>query len=249
MAKSSSGPQSGKVVALAIRPARKAPMLSVTSVEAINGTGLVGDVHADDLSPRQILLASFQAYEDLGLPSHSLRENLLVDFDTSLLTSGTVLQIGAQVRLWLTFQCEACGHLNVHRAALSRDIGSRRGVLARVLEGGAIRTGDQVRVLGALLPEWSDDWRHRVARVLNEVPSGEVIEYKQLARLAGVPTSYCRVFPRFAKTLGPAIARKAIPMTAKSTKPRWRGDSFFNLLSVVGHPTKNATLPNQTIIG
>jgi len=247
MAIPTSGSVLGQVAALAIRPVRKAPPCSVQSVEAISGKGLANDSHADALSPRQVLIASSQAYADLDLPAHSLRENLLVDCDTSALVSGTVLQIGERVRLWLTFQCEACGHLNVHNKSLSRDIGNRRGVLARVLEGGLIRAGDHVRVLGQFLPEWSDDWRLRIARVLNAVPQNAVIEYRQLARLAGVPSSYCRVFPRFIRTLGPAAVRKAIPGTAKSSKPRWQGESIFDVQPDEEQAAENMTTINQTI--
>lgn len=228
MATSVSGTLLGQVFALAIRPARKAEPIAVASVDAVGGRGLIGDIHADQLSPRQILLASRQTYEHLDLPFNSLRENLQVDFDTSVLKSGTVLQIGNHVRLWLTFQCEACGHLNVHRTALSRDIGPHRGMLARVLTGGTIKAGDTVYAMGRFLPEWSDDWRLRVARVMHSVPASSVIEYRQLARLAGVPSSYCRVFPRFLKTLGVGAASKAISLSTKSNKPRWKGEAFFD---------------------
>jgi MOSC domain-containing protein YiiM len=249
MAIPTSGSVLGQVVALAIRPVRKAPPCPVESVEAISGKGLANDSHADALSPRQILIASSRAYGDLDLAVHSLRENLLVDLDTSSLVSGTVLQIGEHVRLWLTFQCEACGHLNVHSKSLSRDIGDRRGILARVLEGGVIRAGDHVRVLGQFLPEWSDDWRLRIARVLNAVPQNAVIEYRQLARLAGVPSSYCRVFPRFIKTLGPAAVRKAVPGTAKSNKPRWQGEDFFDIQLSEEPASEHMTIINHTILG
>ena len=228
MATPTLGTALGQVIALTVRPARKAIPLAVGSVEAICGQGLAGDMHADALSPRHILLASRQVYEDLALPFNSLRENLLIDFDTAELASGTVLQIGEDVRIWLTFQCEACGHLNMRRPALSRDIGTRRGVLARVLTGGIIKHGDAIYTLGVLMPEWSNDWRHRVSRILSAVPEDAVIEYLQLARLAGVPSSYCRVFPRIARTLDAAMARKAVPLNGKSDKRRWQGEALFD---------------------
>lgn len=227
MATSVTGTVLGKVSSLAIRSARRSEPVRVDSVEAITSRGLKGDIHEDPLSPRQVLLASEQAYDDFDLPFNGLRENLQVDFDTSFLTSGTVLKIGNDALLWLTFQCEACGHLNIHRESLSRAIGARRGMLARVLAGGVIKVGDTVHAVGQFLPDWSDDWRLRVARVVNSVPAKAVIEYRQLARLAGVPSSYCRVFPRFLKTLGTDAACKAVSLSAKSTKPRWHGEAFF----------------------
>src|SRR5476649_973565 len=101
-------------------------------------------MYADPLSMRQILLAEAGAYDDLRLPPLALRENLRVNFDTSRLSSGTVLCIGQHVLLWLTFQCEACGQLNTHQGGLSKAIGVRRGMLARVIRGGLIQSGDAV---------------------------------------------------------------------------------------------------------
>jgi uroporphyrinogen-III synthase len=44
-----------------------------------------------------------------------------------------VLRVGAEVLLRLMFQCEPCGTLDRVQAGLSGRIGTRRGVLARVL--------------------------------------------------------------------------------------------------------------------
>lgn len=219
----------GHVKALAVRRSRKESPSTVAVAEAITGLGLSEDMHSDPLSLRQILLVGERAYEDLGLPPLALRENILLDFDTSNLSSGTVLRIGQDVLLWLTFQCEACGHLNSHHSGLSKVIGARRGMLARVLNGGWIRTGDAVRNLGQLLPKWPDDWRERVRMVLDAVPLTDVIEYKQLARLAGVPSSYCRVFPRVTREFGKSYSNKAVSVQSKTPKSRWQGASLFDL--------------------
>jgi hypothetical protein len=219
----------GHVKALAIRRSRKDSPRTVAVAQAITGCGLSEDMHSDPLSLRQILLVGQGAYEDLGLPPLALRENILLDFDTSSLSSGTVLRVGQDVLLWLTFQCEACGHLNSHHGGLSKVIGMRRGILARVINGGQIRAGDAVRNLGQLLPKWSDDWRERVRTVLDAVPSTEVIEYKQLARVAGVPSSYCRVFPRVTREFGKSYFNKAVSVQSKTPKSRWLGASLFEL--------------------
>ena len=189
-----------------------------------------GDVNADARSPRHVLLASAAVYEELSLPPQSLRENLLVDFDTSQLMSGTVLQVGGEVLLRLMFQCEACGQLDMHQPGLSRKIGMRRGMLARVIAGGIVHQGDQIRDLGRLLPAWSDDWRDRLAQVLDAVPADAVIEYKHLARLAGVQSSYCRAFPRLIANLGARYAGKAVASTSATAHPRWEGAGLFDHL-------------------
>jgi MOSC domain-containing protein YiiM len=216
-----------KLVTLAIRPANSATSMSAASVRAIAGTGLAGDRHADPQSPRQVLLASASVYAELSLPAHALGENLLVDLDTAQLRSGTVLQVGESVLLRLMFQCEACGYLDARGPGLSARIGNRRGILARVLAGGELRPGDRIRALDCLLPGWPDDWRERVAQVLRAVPEGRVVSYAQLARLAGVQSTYCRAFPRVIRSLGAEYAGKAVPAQAALELPCWDAAGLF----------------------
>jgi hypothetical protein len=217
----------GRIEALALRASLAAPPARVERVRAIAGVGLDGDVYADPLSPRQLLLAGTDAYAAFALPPHALRENLLLDVDTSRLASGTILQVGRDVRLRLMFQCEACGHLEAQRPGLSTRIGTRRGMLARVLCGGEMRSGDPVRVVDPPLPAWSDDWRERIAQVLDACPPASVITYKRLAQLAGVASSYCRAFPGTIARLGPRYAGKAVPSQSNVALPRWDGRDLF----------------------
>ena len=218
----------GRIEALALRPSLAAPPERVDGVCAIAFQGLEGDVHADPLSPRQLLLVGTDAYDAFALPPHTLRENLLVDVDTSRLVSGTVLQVGDSVLLRLMFQCEACGHLDAHQPGLSTRIGTRRGMLARVLRGGEIRAGDRIRMAGTPLPAWSDDWRERIVHVLDTLPPASVITYKRLAQLAGVASSYCRAFPGMIARLGPRYAGKAVPSQSDVALPRWDGHGLFD---------------------
>jgi hypothetical protein len=222
----------GRVGALTLRTRRSAAPQALASADALAGTGLAQDVHADPLSPRQMLLAGADVYADLALPPFALHENLLLDLDTGVdaarLRSGAVLQVGSDVRLRLMFQCEACGQLDAHRPGLARAVGPRRGILARVLAGGTMRVGDPVRYLGPLLPAWPDDWKPRVLRVLEAVPPGTVVTYAQLARLAGIQSSYCRAMPGMLRRLGPAYVDKVVAQGAQSAVPRWTGEGLFD---------------------
>jgi hypothetical protein len=216
----------GYVEALAIRaPGTRTPA-AVDGVRALAGHGLEGDKHADPLSPRQVLLASAAAYADFQLPARALGENLLVDLDTAQLRSGTVLRVGDEVLLRLMFQCEACGHLDTYQHGVAARIGQRRGMLARVLAGGIVRSGDRVIDAGGALPAWSDDWRERVAQVLRAVPDGMVVTYAQLAHLAGIQSTYCRAFPRLLKNL--ALADKAMSAQAAAGRRCWDGHGLFD---------------------
>jgi len=207
------------------------------------GAGIDGDRHRDPASPRQLLLASSATYADLNLAPHALRENLLLDTPIDALPSGTVLQIGDQAQVRLMFACEACGRLDLHGAHVAARIGARRGVLARVVQGGAICTGDTVRDLGPLLSAWSDDWHERVAQVIDAMPRDTLIDYALLARLAGIQSTYCRAFPRFLASLGPAYAARAVPARTISHLPRWDGRGLFDAVM----PTPVSVQPSPLV--
>lgn len=219
--------QIGTVLAVAVRSAGTDAPARREHVQAVAGTGLAGDIHADPRSPRQLLLAGARAYASLSLPPHALRENLLLDLDTAGMASGTVLGIGRETSLRLCFPCEACASLDKQLPGLARAIGDRRGMLARVLGGGEIRVGDPVSLLDERLPALPEDWRERVMQVLEAVPAGQLIGYADLARVAGVQSSYCRAFPRLLARLGPAYAAKAMPARAGAGLPRWDGVGYY----------------------
>jgi hypothetical protein len=217
----------GRIEALNVRATLHDLPRSVGSARAVAGLGLEGDIHSHPLSLRQLLLAGSSTYRSLELPAQTLRENLLLTVETSGMKSGTVLAVGDSALLWLTFQCEACGHLNDHVHGMTKTIGNERGMLARVLHGGEIAVGDVVRDLGRRMPAWSDDWKRRVVKILDLMPQNAVIEYKQLAWLAGIAPSYCRVFPRFLRGLGQSYDGRAVSMTDRTTTPRWQGEGLY----------------------
>ncbi|MGF6272528.1 hypothetical protein ABIB38_000884 [Massilia sp. UYP11] len=216
---------------LSIRPAGAPAPVRVDAMCLVAGSGAAGDRHLDPLSPRQLLLASSASYAALALAPQALRENLLLDDDIDHLPSGTVLRIGAEAQVRLMFACEACARLDGHGERLAARIGTRRGVLARVVAAGIIHPGDPVRDLGQRFPSWADDWRLRVRQVLDAVAPGAVVEYAQLARLAGIQSSYCRAFPRLLRALGPAYAQKAIAARSVVPQARWAGAGLFDAVT------------------
>ncbi|TFW16810.1 MOSC domain-containing protein [Duganella callida] len=208
----------GIVDTIYVKPTVRSPFRPVDAAEAVEGLGFSNDVHQDRASPRQLLLASAAAYTELNLPEHILRENLRITADTSRLHSGQLLRIGESVTLALTFQCEACGRLGPGVAGTAKN---RRGMLARVVKGGTVRKHDPIFCVGTSAVTWSDNWQDRVEQVLRSVPDGFVIEFSQIARLAGIQSSYCRAFPALLKRLAPCQAQKAVP--ANGPGLRWAG--------------------------
>ena len=217
----------GYVREIWLRPDRNSEPVSVVTSEAVEGHGLADDCHADAFSPRQLLIADDSAYESLSLPSGSLRENLRIGSDIQL-QPGMVISVGASAVLWLTFACEVCSRLNNRRSGLMKEVGNQRGVLARVLVGGNITVGDAVNLTGAIARKWPASWRQRIAEVLSSVPDGHVVEYGHMARLAGVPRSYCRVFPRTLRDMPGVQAHKAVSSGESPERPRWSGHDLFS---------------------
>lgn len=219
----------GSLKALRLRSPGSPGPQSVQEAVAVAHEGLSGDRHAGTHSPRQMLIAEERVYGELDLPAFSLRESLLIDFPTNELRSGSLLRIGADVVLWITFQCEPCARLERHQPGLAKALKRRRGVLARVLEGGTLRVGDLVGLSPSPIPPMSDDWKLRVANIVQQVPPGQFIEYRQLAELAGVSKTYCRAFPRVLSQLSPDVAMRAQPSGAVPAEQRWAGDELFDV--------------------
>ena len=223
------GPRLGELQSLYIRVAKEPAPRPVSTAQAIANFGLAGDCHASPRSPRQLLLAGRPAYERWGLPSASLRENLLLDFSTAQLASGDLVRIGGEVILWITFVCEPCNRLERRCPGTLKTIGADRGMLARVLRGGELRQGDEVAVCRAKAPMFSDDWRERVLQVARAVPEGSWISHRQLAEMAGVDTAYCRAFPRVLSRLPAAVAGRVGSDAGKTGALAWSGAGFFDI--------------------
>ncbi|AVR97374.1 MOSC domain-containing protein [Pseudoduganella armeniaca] len=228
----------GSVLGLALRAdgsSAAGQLLTVPLAQALAGRGLAGDRHAEPDSPRQVLLAGTAAYRQHGLAPQTLRENVLLDVATATLPSGTLLRLGDTAVVGLTFQCEACRYLDARHPGIAGAIGKGRGVLARVLHGGPVRVSDPIVQLPGSAWTWSDDWRERVAQILAQVPDGMVVDYRHLARLAGVQAVYCRALPGLARRLG--MAERAAAHYARPELSRWTGDMVF------ATPAVSQTLP------
>lgn len=219
----------GSLQALYVRAGKEPAPRYVAEVEAISGYGLAGDRHASLLSPRQLLIAGTDAYQCWGLAEGALRENLRVDFSTSGLASGDLLRIGSDVVLWITFLCEPCRLLERRSPGIVAKIGRDRGMLARVLRGGTIRSGAEVAICRAMAPAFSDQWQTRVQQVACAVPEGAWISYRQLAEMAGVQTAYCRAFPKVLAQLPANVAARVRSQRGAADEAAWSGDGFFGM--------------------
>ena len=114
--------------------------------------GLVGDAHADCCTHRQVSLLALESIDKmralgLGVNPGDFAENLTTeDIDLISLPVGTRISVGEQIVLEITQIGKEC-HT---RCAIYKQVGKcimpKEGVFARVIQGGAVRTGDLIKV-------------------------------------------------------------------------------------------------------
>ena len=137
----------GTVVSLQVCVGHRQPMDFKEMVMAVTGRGLQGDRHANPRSRRQVLLMEQEVLDELDLTPGAVRENVTISgLPIHQLAQGQIIGIGDEVRLDVTGLCEPCERMDEIRSGLRQAITGRRGVLTRVVQGGALRVGDGVRV-------------------------------------------------------------------------------------------------------
>jgi MOSC domain-containing protein YiiM len=137
----------GKVANLFLKTAHRRPMTPVDHVSAIEARGLEGDI-SFDRSQRQVLLIETDVLGRYGLHPGAVRENVTTSgIKLTGLSCGTRLQLG-ETLLEITGDCTPCSFMDSLRPGLRDEIEGERGLLARVVKGGAIRVGDRVSIVG-----------------------------------------------------------------------------------------------------
>jgi MOSC domain-containing protein YiiM len=114
-------------------------------VTAIAGHGLEGCAHANP-PRRDVLLASREHLEAVGVEPGAVRENITVDgADVQSWPVGQRVKVGEAV-VEITMICEPCHRMDELRSGLRAEIDGKRGMLARVVEGGEIALGDSIEL-------------------------------------------------------------------------------------------------------
>ena len=113
--------------------------------------GLVGDAHADCCTHRQVSLLAVESINKMRSLSFDVgpgdfAENLTTEgIDLASIPVGTCVSIGKEVIVEVTQIGKEC-HTG---CAILRQIGKcimpKEGVFARVIQGGLVRAGDQIR--------------------------------------------------------------------------------------------------------
>jgi MOSC domain-containing protein YiiM len=116
-------------------------------VQAIEGHGLDGCAHARTGTKRQVLFASAQHLDALGVEHGRIRENFTVEgADVHDWPVGQQLRIGSAL-FEITMVCDPCSRMDEIRPGLQAELVGRRGMLARVVESGEVAAGDSIELL------------------------------------------------------------------------------------------------------
>ncbi|MBT98165.1 MAG: molybdenum cofactor sulfurase, partial [Dehalococcoidia bacterium] len=123
------------------------PSHPVDEAMAISGLGLEGDRSAYEGNLRQVLLVDKAILDDAGLAPGQVKENITISgLDLSGAQVGQVISIGDGVTMEVVGDCEACSKMDAIRMGLKDALDGKRGTLAKVLNGGAIKVGDTISV-------------------------------------------------------------------------------------------------------
>ena len=148
-------PQVGTVRWIGVRPARRVPPIVVDSVEARAGAGLTGDRFSGRPdSKRQVTLIQAEHLDVIGrllqreaIDPALLRRNLVVSDINLLALNGALFRIGTAV-FEGTGGCHPCSRMEEALGAGGYNaMRGHGGITARVIEGGIIRIGDEVRLV------------------------------------------------------------------------------------------------------
>ncbi len=114
--------------------------------------GLVGDAHADSCTHRQVSLLAMESIDRMTKPGFQVgpgdfAENLTTEgSELSSLSIGTRISIGKEALLEVTQIGKEC-HTG---CAIYQEIGKcimpREGIFARIIRGGCVRAGDDMRI-------------------------------------------------------------------------------------------------------
>ena len=137
----------GTITNLHIARVKGTPSDPVQEATAISGLGLEGDRSAYEGNTRQVLFIDKSVLDELGLEPGQVKENItLTGLDLTQTKAGQVFAIGDEVTMELVGDCEACGKMDALALGLQDKLNGKRGMLAKVINGGAIKVGDSVKV-------------------------------------------------------------------------------------------------------
>ena len=148
-------PQTGKVSWVGVRPERKAAMEALDKVQAVAGRGLLGDRYKSKNGKRQVTLVQGEHLAAIGsmlglgeVAPELLRRNLVVTGINLLALKDKQFRVGSAL-LEYTGLCHPCSAMEITFGPGGYNaVRGHGGITARILEGGVITLGDEVKMVG-----------------------------------------------------------------------------------------------------
>lgn len=153
-------PQTGTLEWIGLRPGRREAVVPVTEATVVAGEGLEGDHYSKKGGNRQVTLIQAEHLRGVAGMLHReevdpslTRRNLLITGLNLLALKNARFQIGESVILETTGLCHPCSRMEENLGPGGyQAMRGHGGLTARVVQGGQIRLGDQVKLL-----EWTKE--------------------------------------------------------------------------------------------
>ena len=192
-------PVAGKVESLFIKVRRGEAMVQRAALACASGLGIAGDIHANRLSPRQMLITLQSELNILALAPGALFENMVISLaDPRSFRPGTAIVTGCGVEIRLTMYCEPCKRILPVVGDL-RAMLRRRGILGYIVSGGEIRTGDAINVIPGKYPALPESPAQKFRDFVPTIPLGKVVRYLDVTIGIGVDSSFVRALPGYVR--------------------------------------------------
>ena len=145
--------EGGRIAALHVNVAHRAPLQRVEHAEFVAARGIEGDRHFSEREERrgfQVLMIEQETLQALDLAPGAVRESVTTTgLALASLDAGRRLAVGSEVVVEISAPAAPCSRMDEVRPGLKAELEGRRGMLASVVSGGAVRVGDRVSVLAA----------------------------------------------------------------------------------------------------
>ena len=139
--------QQGSITNIHIARVKGTPSDSVPDATALSGMGLEGDRSCSTENVRQVLFMDKETLDRMELAPGQIKENITTQgLDLTQAKAGQVFLLGGEVTMEVVGECEPCGKMDAIKPGLREELDGRRGMLAKVINGGTFKVGDAVRI-------------------------------------------------------------------------------------------------------
>lgn len=141
-----------KIIAISKSERKGTKKINVSEAVLKENYGLIGDAHADYCTNRQVSLLAIEGINKMRSSGFNVNpgdfaENLTTEkIDLASLSIGTRMSIGKEVILELTQIGKECHAGCVIYRQIGKCIMPKEGVFAKVIHGGLVKDGDQIRI-------------------------------------------------------------------------------------------------------